>query len=80
MCALWRLVLRRLSQPKELVPVPVVVVVVEEVQQWRLGGLLRRCQRNVLTEFFVFQGHERAISTLVFTVSDLNGFFYIGER
>lgn len=36
-------------------------------------------QIYIFTKVFIFQGLERAVSTFIFTVNSLNGFFYIWE-
>lgn len=77
---LWLLVLGELGNGNVLMPMLVMVVMMVVVWWLRsLGGFTHRGQRHILTEVFIFQCRERAVSTFLFTVSNLNGLLHVRE-
>lgn len=83
----WLLIVCKLADPSVFVPVPVIVMSVMMVMMVMVMGLWPRSlccaflksQRCILTEVFIFQGRERAVSTILSAVSSLNGLFHIRE-
>jgi len=80
----WLLVLGELGDGNVLMPMLVmammmVMVVVMVLWLQSLRGFSHRSQRHILTEVFIFQCRERAVSTFLFTVSNLNGLLHVRE-
>ena len=55
------------------------MVIMMVMRLWSLSCFFLSSQIYVFTKVFIFQGLERAVSTFIFTVNSLNGFFYIWE-